>query len=149
MARIRWRHLDPWSDVLWDTGRLQREMNRLFENVWPGQRRGEVEFPALNVWSKGDDLVVSAELPGIKAEEIELAVTQTALTIKGERAAPEEKEENTYHRRERKFGPFVRSIELPEKVDADKASASYDQGVLTITLPKAPEAKPKQISVNG
>jgi len=149
MARIRWRHLNPWGDVVWDMGRLQREMNRLFENVWPGSGRQDAEFPTLNVWSKGDDIIVSAELPGIKADEVELAVTQNTLTIKGERKAGEDKEENTYHRRERKFGPFVRSIELPEKVDADKASASYEQGVLTISLPRAPEAKPKQISVNG
>ncbi|MEW6357746.1 MAG: Hsp20/alpha crystallin family protein [Planctomycetota bacterium] len=149
MARIRWRHLDPWSDVFWDMGRLQREMNRLFEGVWPGQRRADIEFPALNIWNKGDDIVVSAELPGVKADEIELSVTQNALTIKGERKAAEEKEGSAYHRRERKFGPFVRSIELPEKVDANMASASYENGVLTIALPKAPEAKPKQISVKG
>ena len=149
MALIRWRHLDPWAGASWDPGRLQREMNRLFDNVWPGQREHRGEFPAVNVWTKGDDVIVAAELPGMKAEDIDLTIAQTALTLKGERKPDDGGEESAYHRRERKSGPFVRSIELPEKVDADKAVASYEHGVLTVTLPKSPEAKPKQITVKG
>lgn len=149
MARIRWRHLDPWSNAFWDVGRLQREVNSLFDSVWPGRGERQAEFPAFNVWSKGDNVIVAAELPGVKPEEIDLAITQSVLTVKGERKAEEKGEKCAWHRQERRVGSFARSIELPEKVDAEKASASYCNGVLTVTLPKSADAKPKQIKVNG
>lgn len=149
MALIRWRHLDPWGQASWDLGRLQREMNRLFEGVWPGYREDPIEFPAVNVWTRGDDVIVAAELPGMKPEEVDLTITNKVLTIKGERKPLDGGKEGAYHRRERKFGPFARSIELPEKVDAEKATASCEHGILTVTLPKSAEAKARQITVKG
>ena len=149
MALVRWRHLDPWGRAFWDVGRLQREMNRLFDGVLPDYGRRTIEYPPVNVWTRGDDIVVAVEMPGLKPEDIDLSITQTALTIKGARPADTPDEKRTFHRQERLTGSFVKSVQLPDKVDADKAVAAYEHGILTVTLPKAPEAKPKQITVKS
>jgi HSP20 family protein len=124
-------------------------VNALFENAWPGSRDRRIDYPPVNIWTKGDAVVVSAELPGLKPEGVDLSITRNTLTIKGERKADEPGDKATYHRQERLSGSFAKSVELPEQVDAENASASYEHGVLTVTLPKSPEAKPKQVTVKG
>ncbi len=104
-------------------------------------------FPSLNVWEDGDALVVEAEVPGLKSDDLEIAVVGTQLTIKGRRAAEPAPPSGTYHRRERGTGKFVRELTLPVEIDADHVRASLVDGVLQITLPKSAAAKPRRIPV--
>ena len=132
---------------------LQQEVNRLFDDLW----RGDVEWPelfrrgwapALDVEETDDAVIVKAEVPGIEAKDIDVALTGGILTIKGEKH--EEKEEKTkqVHRVERSYGSFSRSVDVPEAVDAEKITANCKDGVLTVTLPKKPEAKGRQIKID-
>jgi HSP20 family protein len=130
--------------------RLQNEMNRLFDQ-WGTRtpRYAQSVFPPLNLWEDGDSYFVETELPGLAMDDLEVYVTGgNQLSIKGERKSPE-LENGAWHRRERGFGTFSRMIELPGHVDADKVSAEFRHGVLTITLPKSEEAKPRKISVKS
>jgi len=129
---------------------LRGEMDRLFDGYGPRFNGGPWNqarvFPALNVWENGDALYAEAEIPGVTHEDIEVFTVGNELTIKGTRK-PREGEDASYHRRERGTGEFTRVVTLPVNVDADKVQASLKDGVLTITLPKAAEAKPKRITV--
>lgn len=140
------RHLNPFAAL----HELQREMNRLFDGYGPRFHNGgwlrPTTFPALNIWEEGDTLFAEAELPGVSKDDIEVYAVGNELTIKGSRQ-PCQCEEVTYHRRERGTGEFTRVVTLPIEVDTEKVQASLKDGVLTITLPKAEEAKPKKISV--
>lgn len=128
---------------------LRDEVNRLFDFSWPSRDSGLFSgwSPALDVFDDKDNFVVKAELPGLKKEEINLSLHDGVLTISGERKRETEKKEGESFRSERYFGKFQRSVTLPAAVDAGKVSASYKDGVLTVELPKAEEAKPKQIAV--
>jgi HSP20 family protein len=106
-------------------------------------------LPPLEMYEKEDKVVVRAEIPGMKQEEIDIAVEDSTLTIKGERKAESEVKDEDYYRCELSYGRFSRSVALPSKVQAEKVAASYDDGILEITLPKAPEAKPKKIAVKA
>lgn len=132
---------------------LRDEVDRLFTSVFTHPTvsgatrlvtgRG---FPAVNVWEDDENLFVEAEVPGLKAEHLDVTVVGDELTIKGQR--PEEPEtEAAYHRRERGVGSFTRVIRLTSEVDADKVQASLNDGVLLLTLPKAEDAKPRKIKV--
>jgi HSP20 family protein len=104
--------------------------------------------PALDIFQDKDNVVVKVELPGIKKEEISISMHEGMLTISGERKLEEETKEGETYRRERFHGKFHRSLALPTPVDANKVKAAYKDGILTVTLPKAEEAKPKQIEVS-
>jgi len=134
--------------TIWDPFRemtsFQRTMNELLSG-YP-TRRG-VDYPPVQMIEKDDVLTVIAELPGLNKEEVELTVLGNTLTIAGEKKLPTE-ENVTFIRHERPHGKFRRLIDLPYSVDQEKIGASYKDGVLTITLPKAEEAKPKQIKVD-
>jgi HSP20 family protein len=129
---------------------LRDEVNRLLEFSWPSRDTGSFSgwSPALDVSDDKDNLVVKVELPGLKRDEINLSLHDGVLTISGERKRESEKEEGESFRSERYFGKFQRSVTLPTAVDANKVNASYKDGVLTVELPKAEEAKPKQIAVS-
>jgi HSP20 family protein len=129
---------------------LRDEVNRLFDFSWPSRDSGLFSgwSPALDVWDDKDNLVVKVELPGLKKEEINLSLHDGVLTISGERKREVEKKEGESFRSERYFGKFQRSVTLPTAVDAAKVNAAYKDGVLTVELPKAEEAKPKQIAVS-
>jgi HSP20 family protein len=151
MAIFRWRpgvfgwHRDPFAEV----ESIQREMSRLMDSLsgaWRGVTAAGV-FPALNVSEDGDNLYVRAELPGVNAKDLEISVQDDNLLIKGERQIAPEGKVVSYHRREREAGTFQRIISLPTRVDAGKVTAVCKNGVLTVTLPKAAEAKPRQIAV--
>ncbi|MBF0450432.1 MAG: Hsp20/alpha crystallin family protein [Candidatus Magnetomorum sp.] len=127
---------------------LQNEMNRLFDSFFgsqtPARRAG---FPALNVSQDNDNLYVNAELPGIDVKDIEINVDSDSLHIKGERKIAEADKNVRYHRQERGSGQFSRTIHLPFPVNTEKVGAEIKSGVLTITLPKADEAKPQKINI--
>jgi len=132
-----------FRDPLNELYRLQREMNRLFN----GYTLREEQFPAVNVWSNQEDVVVTAEIPGLESKDINLKVVNNHLTIEAERKA-DEVTEALYHRKERGYGEFSRIIELPFTVEEDKVNAQYKNGVLTVTLPRKEETKPKKIEIS-
>jgi HSP20 family protein len=126
---------------------LRREVDRLFLDVERGATEAAVG-PSLSVEDRGDALALRAELPGMSEKDLELTVTGTSLTLKGERKV-EAPAGYTTHRTERASYRFARTFELGTKVDPDKVQASLTNGVLTVTLPKAADAQPKQIQVKG
>lgn len=137
---------------------LQRDVNRLFEDFW---KRFDQPFGAFGRWdARGprtdvaetkSALEVSVELPGIDPKDVDVSLTDSALTIKGERKSEREENNEGYHLSERSYGSFFRSIPLPSGVDTDKANAEFKNGVLTVTLPKSQEAmsRVKKIEVKG
>ncbi len=151
MSLIRYQmpELSNWSsfDRL---SSLRDEVNRLFDFSWPSRDSGLFSgwSPALDVFDDKDNFVVTVELPGMKKDEIELSLHDGALTISGERIHERAAKDGGTFRSERYFGKFQRSVTLPAPVDAGKVSAAYKDGVLTVQLPKAEEAKPKQIAVS-
>lgn len=125
---------------------IHKEMDRLFDRT---RTPRSTEYPPLNVWSNEDEAIVQTELPGFAADEIDISVVQNTLTLRGSRKPEELKEGESYHRRERWTGQFVRSLELPFEVDNSKVEAEYKHGVLSIRLPRAEEHKPKKIAVKA
>lgn len=135
----------------WDIERTFDEMNRVFDAFGGplGLRsmpRGA--FPAINLYDRAEELVLTAEVPGVKAEDLELSVVDNSVTLSGKRE--EAAEENArYYRRERSGGTFTRTLTLAEKVDRDRVSAEYRDGVLTVHLPKLQSAKPRSIQIKA
>jgi HSP20 family protein len=129
--------------------RLQRDMNRLFNQYSPARLRTASSYPALNIWANEEGLYVSAEMPGVRVDDINIQVNGDSLTISGQRSMDEIPENAHVHRREREYGEFSRTIQLPSSVDTDKVEANFKNGVLNILLPKVEAEKPKQISVKS
>lgn len=129
--------------------RLRREMNQLFER--PGRFGLNVAsgYPAMNFWTNNESAIVTAELPGIDIEDLDISVRENTLTLKGSRHPVELGEGETYHRRERGYGSFQRVLQLPFHVDASGVEATYEKGVLRIVLPRAEEDKPRKITVTS
>ncbi|MGC9467642.1 MAG: Hsp20/alpha crystallin family protein [Anaerolineae bacterium] len=130
--------------------RLRREMNRLFSE-WPltGGLSAPPSYPAMNVWVSDEDAIVTAEVPGCDPENIDISVVGDTLVLKGDRPAEDLPEGATYHRRERACGSFSRSFRLPFEVNADEVGATFEDGVLHITLPRSEESKPRKITVRA
>jgi HSP20 family protein len=130
---------------------LRREMDRLWDAMATGDPRWALARsaaqPALNVWDAGDALCVEAEAPGVRREDLEILVVGSELTVKGRRRPHQG--EPSYHRQERRVGEFTRVLSLTCEVDADKVEATLENGVLTIRLPKAASARPRQIAVKA
>lgn len=141
--------------IRWEPARemmsLRDAMDRLFDDAFtrPLSLRDGWSVPAIDMYQTDDEVVVKAALPGIKAEEVQINITGDVLTLKGEVRHEEEKKEKAWHIREQRFGSFERSVALPTAVVADKAKAEFENGILTITLPKADEVKPRTISVKA
>ena len=133
-------------------GDLCRGLDRVFEGFTVPFNGGVPctagVVPPVNVWEDGDSLYAEVELPGVDPKEIEIEVVDNVLTLRGEKKHEREEEGKGFHYVERSFGGFNRSIELPTSVDSEKVSAAYKNGVLTVTLPKHPESKPKRIAVH-
>jgi len=131
--------------------RIRHEINRIFEEPFSLMRQGSSFFegwePALDVYENNDRITVRAELPGMKKEDISVSLEENTLTISGERKREEERKEGEVFRSERYFGRFQRIVTLSQPVDVNQIQANYKDGVLTINLPKAEAAKPKQIEV--
>jgi HSP20 family protein len=104
---------------------------------------------SINMHETDDDLVVTTPVPGLKPEEVEITITGDFLTIKGEYREKEEKKAKTFHLREQRFGTFHRSIGLPTRIETEKVKAEFEDGMLTITLPKAESAKPKTVTIKA
>lgn len=142
--------LSRWSPV---TGLATIEiddLNRMFEHVFSGESSSRAWVPAVDIYeTEAKDLVVKAELPDMKRENIKVTVENDVLTIEGERMINRDQARDQYHRVERSHGAFRRSFSLPVSVDAGRVSAAYQDGVLTVTLPRREEAKPRQIQING
>lgn len=141
----RW---DPYREL----ATMRQVLDRFFEDdfarfpsLW--ERRPEAMSLALDVAEREDAFVVKASVPGVAPEDVEVTLTDNVLTIKGEMKADKEINEENYHLRERRFGAFVRSVTLPTAVAAEKIEAVNENGVLTLTLPKAEAVKPKKIEV--
>ncbi|MFW5802490.1 MAG: Hsp20/alpha crystallin family protein [Verrucomicrobiota bacterium] len=132
-----------WSDI----DSLQREMDRLFSEVSGGP--AVREFPAVNLYSSDDDLVLTAELPGIDPDKLDISVKDDTVTVRGERTTEEPGENERILRQERGSGSFVRSFTLPFRIDADKVNAEYKRGILMVKMPKAEEDKSRKISVSA
>ena len=134
-------------------GDLRHGLSRLFEGFdrpFNGDSlRMPGLFPALNVREDDDCLYAEAEIPGVDPKEIEIEVVGNVLTLRGEKKHEREEEGKGFHCVERRYGEFNRSIELPTTVDSEKVSAEYKNGVLTVTLPKHPESKPKRIAIRN
>lgn len=129
---------------------LQRDINDLFDTLLPTFGRGTVSraLPPLNVYEDPDALIVECELPGIDRESLDLTIAGDVLTLKGQRPALEPAEGTRVHIHERGYGTFNRALTLPVSVDSEAVEARYENGVLSIRLPKAPEARPKQVPVH-
>ena len=155
MALVRFRPFSSALDPFRDLSEIQSEMNRLFDGFFGrpsqvGQVGGmeRVWAPAVDMYETKDELVITAELPGLTEKDIQLSITGDMLTIRGERRWDQEVEQENYYRGERWFGKFERALPLPIPVQAEKVKASYRDGVLTVTLPKAEEIKPKEIKID-
>lgn len=142
----RYRVANPWQEV----ERIHREMNRLFSGFYESPRtRVAPSFPAMNVWTNPDSAVITAELPGVNPEDIDISVVGETLTLTGSRSPEELKEGEKYHRRERGYGKFTRTFQLPFTVEAGKVEAVFNKGVLHISLPRAEADKPKKITIKA
>ena len=141
--------------IRWEPARemmtLREAMDHLFDDAFtrPLTLRDGWSAPAIDMYQTDDEIIVKASLPGVKADEVQINITGEILTIKGETKQVEEKKEKAWHMREQRWGTFERAIALPNEVVADKAKAEFENGILTITLPKAEEVKPKVISIKA
>jgi len=131
----------------------QNQFERFLRDAFsPVSGEGEVSTrtwaPPVDIYENGDNLVLKAELPGFNPDDVEIRVEDNTLYLKGERKFEKDVKEQNYHRVERSYGTFTRTFSLPNSVDADKVTANYKDGVLTLTMPKREEAKPKTIKIN-
>lgn len=140
-----------WKSPFEELDRMRRDMDRLFHGIAGGILRGAGAgvFPLMNVTEDSNNYYVRAELPGIRGDDLDISITGKNLSISGERKIPAGDQNAKYHRREREAGSFSRVIGLPGDVETGKVEARSVDGVLTIVLPKAEAAKPKQISVKA
>jgi len=141
--------------IRWEPARemmtLREAMDRLFDDAFtrPLSLREGWSAPAIDMYQTDDEIVVKAALPGIKPDEVQINITGEVLTLKGEVKQEQEKKEKAWHIREQRWGAFERSVILPTDVVSDKAKAEFENGTLTITLPKAEEVKPKVINIKA
>ncbi len=146
MAIIRW---DPFRDLV----SLRDRMNRLFEDAVSTARSGEKDMissawaPSVDIYEDENQLVLTAEVPGIAEKDIEIKVEDNTLSIMGERRLEKETKEENYHRIERSYGSFVRSFTLPNYVDVENIRAEHENGVLKVTMPKRAELKPRKVKI--
>jgi HSP20 family protein len=146
MAIVRW---EPFRDLV----TTQKEFDRLFREAF-SPMSGETELstrswaPPVDIYETEDAIVLKAELPGVDAKDVEVRVEDNTLYLKGERKFEKEVKEQNYHRVERSYGSFARSFSLPNSISADKVKAEFKDGLLTLTMPKREEAKPKTIKID-
>ncbi len=139
-----------WAPAYRDLDDVRRELDRVFDSLgdFTGFRTAGV-FPAINVFETPDAIRVRAEIPGVRREDLEVSVENDTLTVAGKREMTRESDEASFHRREREWGSFRRSFSLPVRIDGNHVQARYADGILTVELPKAAEARPKQITVSA
>jgi HSP20 family protein len=145
MAIIRW---DPFRDMV----TLRERMNRMFEDVFSGRTEDKeitasTWAPAVDIYETENELVLTAEIPGLAEKDVEIKVEDNTLTLKGERKFEKETREENYHRIERSYGSFHRAFTLPNSIDADKIQAEHENGVFKIVMPKRQELKPRTVKI--
>ena len=145
MAIVRW---DPFRDL----ADVQERVNRMFSDYYGNRGQDDVMrrgswIPPVDIYEKGHEIHLKAELPDMNRDDIDIRVENNTLTISGEKKLEKDVKEDEYHRVERAYGHFSRSFSLPSTIDTEKVRADYHNGVLTVTLPLREEAKPKQIQV--
>ena len=149
MTLVRWSNLDrmsPWSPL----GDLEAHFDKLFGEEGAGSGEAKAGWaPAVDFRETEDAYILEADVPGLKREEVQLEILENVLTIKGERTRAAEETSDRYRHVERSYGQFNRSIKVPGGFDADGVEATFENGVLTVTLPKRPEAKTRLIEVKG
>ena len=151
MALLRFRpfsSVDPFRDL----GDIQSEMNRMFDNVFgrspQNQLVDRVWAPAVDMYETKDELAVKMELPGVSEKDIHLSITGDMLTLKGERRLEQPSKQEDYYRMERWYGRFERTLPLPFPVQSDKVKATFRDGVLTVSLPKAEQIRAREIKID-
>jgi HSP20 family protein len=145
MALVRW---DPSREL--DT--LQSDINRVFEAFFGGRSaNGATQrwVPAMDLVETDEHLVLKADLPGLDKEDVKIEIKDNVLTISGERKAEHEEHKDGYHRVERAYGSFSRSLSLPQGIDADQVQADFDKGVLEVRIPKPAEQKPRRVQIGA
>ncbi len=156
MSLIRWnpvRDLMPWgTDLLSDLSHLHREMNHMFDPYFRGGIADDGSFgtfwsPPVEIREREDAYTVEVELPGLTKDDVKITMENDILTIRGEKNQESEEKRGNYPRSERVYGSFLRSFTLPSSVKNDKIEAQYKNGILTVTLPKVEESKPRTIEV--
>jgi HSP20 family protein len=142
MALVRW---DPIREL----DSLQGDMNRLFDRFFEGRPSGTGRrwIPAMDLVETDDHLVLRGDLPGLTEDDVDIEIKDNVLTVSGERKSENEEKGEGYHRVERSFGSFSRSLSLPQGVDAQKVDAQFDNGVLEVRIPKPAEAKPTRVQI--
>ena len=145
MAIVRW---EPFREL----ATIQNEMNRLFNTAFdapPGGNGGTARrwVPAMDLVETDDHFVLRADLPGLSQDDVNIEVEDRVLTVSGERRAEHESKSEGYHRVERAYGAFSRSLTLPEGIDADAVEATFDRGVLEVRIPKPEQRKPRKVSI--
>jgi HSP20 family protein len=154
MTLIRWkpmRDISRWSpvtDLSSEFATMQREIDRMFDRFRGGAVDSSADlWPTVDIVENDNDFVVNVELPGVRKEDVKITVNDGVLTVKGEKKQERELKEDQYRRLERSFGAFERSFTLPTTAQSERIGANYNNGVLMITIPKAEQAKPREIEV--
>lgn len=148
MGVMRW---DPFRDLL----SIQDEMNQVFRRAigqggqGESSAEGRLWAPAIDISERKDAYIVTAEVPGVRPEDLDVSLEDGVLTIKGERQFSQESSEQQWHRVERHYGAFRRTITLPSRTKADEIEASFENGLLEVIVPKAEEARPRKIQIRG
>ncbi|MER3524963.1 MAG: molecular chaperone [Ignavibacteria bacterium] len=153
MSLVRWNPVRELATIPSSILEMQKEINRMFDRFFRGGVVDEGDLlstmwmPAVDLIEKDDEFVAKVELPGVRKDDVKITLHDNVLTIRGEKKEEKETKDSNYHRLERTYGSFQRSFTLPTAVRQDKVEAEFRDGVLSITLPKAEEAKRKQIEV--
>lgn len=153
MSIVRWNPVRDLATFPSDILGMQKEMNKMFNRFFRGGTLDEGDLtpsawvPAVDLIENDDSYIAKVELPGVSKDDVKITLQDNSLTIRGEKKEEKETTESNYHRLERSYGSFQRSLALPGSVRSDKVAAEYKEGILTITLPKAEESKRKQIDI--
>jgi HSP20 family protein len=141
---------NPWS-IFDELESMQNDLNRTFSDRGYDSplRRSRPTYPLLNVWSSANGIVIDAELPGVDPKDVDVSVLGDELTLRGKVNVQEPRKGETYHRRERPAGEFVRTLQLPFRANAGAVKANYRNGVLRLTVPRSEEEKPKKVAVEA
>ena len=143
MTLVRWK---PFSDV----PAFHNDVNRLFEEIWGNARSNELGawYPAVDLTESETEFKLMAELPGMAREDVKITLNDNVVTLRGEKKAASEAKKENWHHVERTYGAFERSFHLSTPVDKTKVNAKFDSGVLTVTLPKSEESRPREINID-
>ena len=138
-----------WSNGRWDTVRGMQQLEREIDSIFSGASGAVHEFPPVKLWNSEKSAILTAELPGVEGRDIDISVQGETVTLRGSRTAEKLKEGEQYHRRERPQGQFVRTLNLPFRIDAERVSAKFNRGVLSLSLPRAEADTPRKVAIQG